>query len=304
MIVTPGAGPNAAPSVAIEVPTPSFAAGTGPRVAIDAGHNNYRIRSNYAVFAEALTGDGFTVEFVDAPFNATVLASVDLLVIVNPLNAKNVGDWSLPTPSAFTPDEIAAVGDWVEAGGGLWVVADHMPFPGAAEALAARVGFALNNGFGFREREPGQIEQSIIGFSRADGTILAGHPITDGARIEERLEQLQSFTGATFETPDDATALVVMPADAVTLMPEVAWEFSEHTQRRAAGGWALAAVRELGRGRVAMFGEAAMLSARYVDHEGEWFGVGVQHPDARDNLQLVLNTARWIVDGPGSRAAG
>jgi hypothetical protein len=124
--------------------------------------------------------------------------------------------------------------------------------------------------------------------------ILAGHPITDGARPEQQLEQLLSFTGEAFELPSDARALFVMPADGVMLLPKVAWEFTEETPREAAGGWAVAAAREHGRGKVAMFGEAAMLSARHVDDHGQWFGVGVVHPDARDNLQLVLNTAGWL----------
>lgn len=294
VIVTPAEQPGAAPTVAIEVPSPCYPAGTGPRVAIDAGHHNFRIRENFAPFADSLRADGHVVEFVDTTFSPESLRSYDVLVIVNALDSSNVDQWVLPTPSAFSPEEMDAVGAWVESGGGLWLVADHHPFPGAAAALAQRFGFVLQNGFSFREPEPGKIDQQLIGFSRADGTIVGGHEITDGARPEQRLEQLLSFTGEAFELPADAHALFVMPADGVVLLPERAWEFSEHTPRRAAGGWAVAAVREHGRGKVAMFGEAAMLSARYVDEQGQWFGVGIVHPEATDNLQLVLNTARWL----------
>ncbi|HVH97694.1 MAG TPA: hypothetical protein VM869_03250 [Enhygromyxa sp.] len=280
--------------MSIEVPSPTWRVATGPRVAIDAGHHNYMIRENFAPFAEALEDDGFVVEWHDASLSSESLDGVDVLVIVNALHADNVDAWSLPTPSAFTDAEIEAVVAWVEDGGGLWLVADHHPFPGAAAALARRFGFELQNGFAFREPEPGMIEPSLIGFSRADQTIIGGHAITDGARPEERLEQLLSFTGEAFELPSGAQALFVLPADGVILLPERAWEFSEQTPRQPAGGWAAAAVLDYGRGRVAMFGEAAMLSARHVDDHGQWFGVGWVHPDARDNLQLVLNTARWL----------
>jgi hypothetical protein len=296
VVVTPNQESGAAPHVAIEVPSPTHAIGTGPRVAIDAAHQNFRIRENFAVFAEALRDDGFVVEFSDAEFSAESLARFDVLVVVNALHPDNVDAWSLPTPSAFSPEEIDAVVGWVEGGGGLWLVADHHPFPGAAAALAERFGFVLQNGFAFREPEPGQIDQELIGFDRAGQTIVGGHPITDGIRAEQRLEKLLSFTGEAFELPSGAQALFVMPADGVVLLPETAWEFSEQTPRRAAGGWAVAAVREHGGGRLAVFGEAAMLSARHVQEQGQWFGVGVVHPDAQDNLQLVLNTASWLAE--------
>ncbi|HLT40769.1 MAG TPA: hypothetical protein VK034_31045 [Enhygromyxa sp.] len=323
VIVKSADQPGVAPSVTIEVPNPSYVAGTGPRVAIDAGHHNFQIRDNFTPFAEGLRADGYVVEFLDTTFSAESLGPFDVLVVVNALHPSNVDRWELPTPSTFSPDEIAAVGAWVEAGGGLWLIADHHPFPGAAAALAGRFGFVLQNGFAFREPEPGTIEQSLIGFNRADRTIIGGHPITDGARPEQRLERLLSFnpnrplrvrlaaraarravristsallrfTGEAFERPAGAQALFVMPADGVILLPDRAWEFSAATPRRAAGGWAVAAVREQGRGRVAMFGEAAMLSARHVEQQGQWFGVGIVHPEAEDNLQLVLNTARWL----------
>jgi hypothetical protein len=293
-IVTPTQEPGLPPRVSIEVPNPAHALGAGPRVGIDAGHNNFRIRENYGVFAEALTDDGYVVEWLDGSFSSESLARFDVLVIVNALHSDNVNAWSLPTPCAFSDDEIEAVVGWVQGGGGLWLVADHHPFPGAAAALAQRFGYVLQNGFAFRELEPGTIVQDLIGFRRADQTIIAGHPITDGARPEQRLEQLLSFTGEAFEVPSGAQALFVMPADGVVLLPEHAWEFSEDTPRQAAGGWAVAAAGEHGRGKVAMFGEAAMLSARHVDDRGQWFGVGVVHPEARDNLQLVLNTAWWL----------
>jgi hypothetical protein len=294
VVVSPTAGDDAAPGVAIEVPTPAFAPGSGPRVVIDAGHHNFEIRANYAVFAEALRDDGFVVEFADAAISAESLAGVELLVIVNPLHPSNVDSWSLPTPSAFTNAEIEAIASFVEAGGGLWLVADHHPFPGAVGPLAARFGFTLHNGFAFRSPNPGEVVQDLIGFRRSDETILGGHPITDGAQPGEQIEQLLSFTGEAFEPPPEARALFVLPDDGLLLLPETAWQFDEDTPRVAAGGFAVAAVREQGRGKVAMFGEAAMLSARFVNSNGEWFGVGFVHPDARDNLQLVLNTARWL----------
>lgn len=68
-------------------------------------------------------------------------------MISNPLHERNIRDWSLPTPSAFTKEEIAALKNWVERGGSLLLIADHMPFPGAAGDLAKAFEVEFSNGY-------------------------------------------------------------------------------------------------------------------------------------------------------------
>ncbi len=89
-------------------------------------------------------------------FGNEALRHCDVLVISNALHEGNVSDWSLPTPSAFTSEEVESVRARVEAGGGLWLIADHMPLPGAAHELAATFGFELGNGFAMREGHEGR----------------------------------------------------------------------------------------------------------------------------------------------------
>jgi hypothetical protein len=233
------------------------------------------------------------------PFAAESLAGLDVLVISNALNERNDpqsgGTWTLPTPSALTPAEIDALDSWIREGGRLWLIADHMPFPGAAEALATRLGFRMTNGFAFATDEHGKVNPETIQHTRAEGMIVGGHPITDGSGPGERVESVRSFTGQAFEVPDDAVVLLRMPAHAVALLPAEAWKFDEKTPRQDVGGWAVIAAREHGRGRVLVAGEAAMLSARYVRLEsGAWEPVGFQVPEAHDNLVLVINALRWL----------
>ena len=120
------------------VESPAFPMGDGPRVALDEAHFNFHtLDGRYAPFARLLRADGFVVEPMRGPFSEESLSDVDLLVIANALHPRNEQDWSLPNPSAFTPDEVAAVREWVEGGGALLLIADHMPFPGAAASIAA-----------------------------------------------------------------------------------------------------------------------------------------------------------------------
>jgi hypothetical protein len=52
------------------------------------------------------------------------------------------------------------------------------------------------------------------------------------------------------------------------------------------------AVLRVGRGRVAVFAEAAMFSAQ---HKGpERVAMGMNAPEASQNPQFVLNTLRWL----------
>ena len=127
---------------------PAYESGKGPRVVIDGAHHNFHTaEGRYKPFAKLLRRDGYRVDALRQPFSAESLKGVDVVVISNALNERNVKDWSLPNPSAFTQDEIAALHGWVEKGGSLLLIADHMPFPGAASELAKAFGVEFSNGF-------------------------------------------------------------------------------------------------------------------------------------------------------------
>ena len=96
------------------------------------------------------------------------LAEAQVLVIANSLAEANVKKWKLPTPSAFGDDEVAAIVEWVEGGGSLLLIADHMPFPGATADLAEAFGIFFSNGFALpTDREAG--EDRVLGGRRFHG---------------------------------------------------------------------------------------------------------------------------------------
>lgn len=145
------------PQADLSVAHPAFTAAHAPHVVIDAAHNNFHtVEGRYAPFAQLLRNNGMIVDGSDAPLSNASLAHVDILVIANPLAAVNApNNWRLPTPSAFTPDEIAAVHGFVERGGSLFLIVDHMPFAGCTHDLAAAFGVEFENGFALRAL-PGQ----------------------------------------------------------------------------------------------------------------------------------------------------
>ena len=75
-------------------------------------------------------------------------------------------------------------------------------------------------------------------------------------------------------------------------MPKTAWEFGPDTARHDVGGWLQGAVFEVGKGRVAVFGEAAMFSAQLAGPEK--VPMGMNAPNATQNPQLLLNVLHWL----------
>jgi len=278
-------GDNAAD---VGVKTPAYEKDKGPIVAVDAGHMNYHtIDSRFGPFAKLLSNDGFRVMPHLGAFTAEALSGVSILVVANALNPVNANQWSLPTPSAFTTDEIAAVRAFVANGGSLLLIADHMPFSGAAADLAAAFDVTFFNGFAFHMPEPRPVDF----FASADGSL--GQDLILAGRLDtEHVARVATFTGSAFRAPEKARRLLVLTNDYQIIMPQTAWVFSPQTPRIDGGGLLQGAVMPYGRGRLAVFGEAAMFTAQVEDTNGNRIGFTV--PGAEGNKQFVLNVAHWL----------
>ncbi len=287
--VPAGAQQVADSAFAPPIARPAFAQGAGPTVLVDEAHTNFHTTDGrYYAFAQLLRRDGYVVRGLREPFTRRSLAGARVLVIANALHPSNAQSWSLPTPSAFTPEEIAAVEAWVRAGGSLFLIADHMPFPGAAADLAAAFGVEFHNGFAVDSMDQG----GTMRFVRADGS-LAEHAVVRGRGQDERVDSVFTFTGQAFRLAAGAGApLLTLGRGSKVLLPEVAWQFSEATPRLDAGGMLQGAVLAHGRGRVAIFGEAAMFSAQRAGPQRQ--PMGMNNPRAPQNVQFLLNLVHWL----------
>lgn len=271
------------------IAAPAYKTGRGPVVLVDEAHNNFHTAyGRYLAFADLLRRDGYRVVPNTSPFTAESLKRARVLVIANAVNAQNVTNWSLPNPSAFTDEEVAAVSEWVRRGGSLFLIVDHMPMPGAAERLGAAFGARWSNGFAVDEKVSG----NPLVFRRDDGT-LKEHEITRGRRVEERVDAVATFTGSAFKfeggTPEP---LLVLRERVVSLEPQTAWQFTPETKRLPVGGWYQGAVLRHGRGRVALFGEAAMFTAQLAGPNRT--PAGMNTPVAAHNPRLLLNVLHWL----------
>jgi hypothetical protein len=268
------------------IPSPTHAPGTGPRVGIDEAHANFHTGGGrFLAFARLAARDGYRVTQVVTRFDRTTLAELDILVIANALG--DTGNVVVPVRSAFTDDEIAAVRTWVEQGGALLLIADHMPFAGAAAALARAFGVHFIDGYAVSNVRG---EPSFM-FRRAGGT-LAPHALREGRGPDDRIDSVLTFGGQAFRATAAVEPVFVIPAGALVVMTHRWGAFSDSTPRFAADGLLQAATLAHGKGRVALFGEAAMFSAQLAGPTR--VPMGMNAPAAAQNPTFVLNVLRWL----------
>jgi len=263
-----------------EVSDPKWATGQGPVVALDEAHDNFHtIDGRYTKFAELLRLDGFVVRPNTEKFTAETLERIDVLVIANALHPSNRESWSLPTPSCFTEEEVSAVEAWVAEGGALFLIADHMPFPGAVRDLAGAFGATFSNGYAYSEEHMGRIS------FRKETLTFADHPITRG------IDTVKSFTGSAFRIKGAHQPLLILPPDSFSLEPDTASDTEVESKRVRVSGWLQGAVLEWGKGRVGIFGEAAMFTSQTNGTTS--FGMGTA--GAEQNPDFLLALLHWLV---------
>lgn len=268
---------------------PAYSAGEGPLVLIDESHCNFHTATGrYEPFAELLRRDGVTVEALTSGFSAESLSGGEVLVIANAMPEEKCDSWKLPTASAFGADEVDAVVEWIASGGSLLLIADHMPFPGAAEDLAHAFGLVFISGY-VRPDEGG----SEIRFDRPAGT-LGEHAVTAGRSAAEEVEAVVSFTGQGFRALREVEPLLTLPPETTIRLPSKHSRINEKTPRFSAEGLLQGAVLRHGEGRVAVFGEAAMFSAQEYTVDDELHQMGMNAPRAEGNVQFALNLMHWL----------
>jgi len=269
------------------VETPAFPVGEGPLIYLDHGHHNFhRLDGRFAPFAAVARNDGFRVEGFEGTFSRESLASIDILVIANAVSETNTDEnnWVLPNPSAFTDQEIEALLEWVKCGGSLLLIADHMPFDGAASRLAEQLGFEFTNGYVLIPERRGAPDSH-------SGSRLRKHSILEGRNDTERVDTVMTFIGSAFRLPADADPIIVLDGGFESLEPAVAWQLDETTPSYPVDGWSIAATSAYGRGRVAIYAEAGMLTAQ-LQSDGRPMGFNAE--GAEQNTQFVRNTLHWL----------
>ena len=123
----------------------------------------------------------------------------------------------------------------------------------------------------------------FIVYTRDSGR-LADHAITRGRNDAERVNKIIAFTGQSLKGPADSVAFMKLAETAQDVMPG-------QDKPVSAAGRAQGIVMSLGKGRVVVLGEAAMLSAQITGPNQMKFGM---NRPGIDNRQLALNIVHWL----------
>ncbi|MCC6460688.1 MAG: DUF4350 domain-containing protein [Saprospiraceae bacterium] len=261
-------------------PQGRYAAAKGPVVWLDEAHYNFHtLDGRYSAFGKVLRADGFQLQPNREPFSKERLAACDILVIANALDSASNSAWVLPNRSAFSPAEIAAVQAWVQNGGRLFLIADHMPFAGSAHDLAMAFGVDYLNGFAMDNRH------------RADERFFKSNKTLRNNAVTQGIDTVVTFTGSAFRLPKGAQPVLALQGYTI-LLPQTAWQFEETTPYVDSKGLYQLAILPYGKGKVAVSGEAAMFSAQLAGPNRN--PVGMNQPEARQNAQLLLNILHWL----------
>lgn len=276
-----------------QVPDASFDAlvaaprfrGDGPRLLFDDAHQNFhRSDGRYAPFVTLMRNDGFVVTPNAAPFTAESLRGHDLLVIANARGASE-------DAPAFTDAEVDAVAAWVEGGGALLLIADHSPFGRAAAALSQRFGVEMLDAHLKDEahKDPTAPSPFFLLFTRENG-LLGEHAIT------RDVQRIVTFGGQALRVRGDDGVLLRLSPDARIVRDRAKPDDNEPVGANGAAAVALTH----GRGRVAIIGEAAALTAQVITGDAakamglDELRIGMSRTDL-DNKQFALNVVRWLV---------
>ncbi|HEU4767115.1 MAG TPA: hypothetical protein VFS77_07060 [Pyrinomonadaceae bacterium] len=256
----------------------------GPRVMFDEAHHNFHTSDGrYKPFVDLMVNDGYQVIRNRKPFTKQSLDSFKVLVIANALGAEEMDDEG-SDQAAFTEEEVKAVYDWVRGGGALLLIADHAPFGAAAASLGTKLGVDMSKGYTRDAANALQGHQSFLIFSR-ENKLLGVHPITEGRNEKERINRVLSFTGQSLKGPEESFAVLKL-SDTAQDAPD-----REAKELVSAAGRAQALALKVGKGRVVIHGEAAMLSAQIAG--AEKFKMGMNF-EGYDNKQYALNVMHWL----------
>lgn len=254
-----------------------------PRVLFDEAHYNFDTTNNrYKPFADLLFNDGYHIAVNRQPFTKTSLATHKILVIVNPLGVEDMDDEGADGP-AFTPAECEVVNDWVRGGGALLFIVDHAPFAAAAEILAKQLGVDMSRS---ETTDAANSDKkfnlpSVIVYSRENHQ-LAESAITNGRSDAERVNRVTVFSGQSLKGPQGSEAFLKLADSAVNEIDG---------KSASAAGRAQGIAFRLGKGRVVMLADAAMLSAQVTGSDNQPVGMNVPNID---NRQLALNIMHWL----------
>ena len=78
------------------------------------------------------------------------------------------------------------------------------------------------------------------------------------------------------------------------MAPEIAWRFNDDTPSSDLENNYQGAILEFGKGKIAVFGEAAMFTAQTITNDSVTYKFGFHSEQAPNNIQFIRNLIYWL----------
>src|SRR6185369_1195831 len=139
----------------------------------------------------------------------------------------------------------------------LLLIADDAPFSSAAETLAKRLEVDMGKGVTQDPANSDKVSKNagFIVYSR-ENKLLLDHSITKGRNDSERINRVMTFVGQSLKGPEGSEAFLRLADTATDRLP------GDALKESPAAGRAQGLAFKLGKGRVVVLADAAMLSAQ------------------------------------------
>ena len=283
-------------SIDTSVAKPAFTK-SHPKVLFDEAHNNSSTSDGlYEPFVNLIENDGYKVDVNDDNIVQETFSDYSILVIVNAKGDEHKFD------PAFTEDEQTAIYNWVNEGGSLLLIADHYPFGSAVADLSGKFGVIMNKGevYDSLNYDTTSTDKAQLIFS-VENKLLPDSPIRTGKQTDEKVKKVITFTGQSLFVADTNAIILKLSKTAKDIIPDSTWDeksmiFFTTTYTRfpdpvPSKGNAQCVALTVGKGRVVVLGEAAVLTAQIAD--GIRFGFD---DNLNDNKKFALNIMHWLTE--------
>jgi hypothetical protein len=277
------------PAFDATVRNPTYPESQGPRILLDGAHHNFFIQWDFIKpFADLAEADGYRPVIDDETFTPGYLARFDIVMIITALPFDFTTKTEVTTETTFTDAEIAALYDWVEAGGSLLVFSEHAPFDQAINPLLQSFGMSSSVGTVVDNEHHDKAigRPGWIVFSRENGFLNEEHPIAKGRNKSEAIDSVVTFGGSSLTGEKYANLFRLSPAAENQQHPTGVGPVGMGNSQALAGS--------VGEGRIVAFGDSNGFTAmNFKLEDGSSLSAGMNTRN-HDWKQLVLNVLHWL----------
>jgi hypothetical protein len=272
------------------VSNPKYKQQKGPHILIDAGHHNFIVEMGLIKpFVDLSTNDGYRPKIDSGVFTPAYLANYQMVLITPAMPFKFGSKKEVTTEITFTPNELAALKDWVNKGGSLIMLSEHAPIDKSMTPLFNTFGIQLSIGavvdsVNYDTRIQFPNAETLLLFNSNNGLLHNNHPIIKGNNKSEWVQNIETYTGCALTGEGYTNIFKLSPSAKIRK-----WSGSQPS----GGGNSQCLAGSFGKGKLVALGDCNGFTAMYVNSGGKKFSAGMQ-VEQYDWRQFVLNTLHWL----------